>query len=351
MVVGIALDKSQDSSENKIEMTQQFVNTITASKEEAVNSYYNITNQGKSIFQLARKTSTTTDRSPYYMHMKVIVISDKLSSLNLMKLTDMLLRDHEVRRTVQVLFIRGNAKKVLETKLEKREIPSLNIFGTTKNDYKTSEMPHYMTLGNMSQYLTNGTSFLVQKINLTENGVSLHGSAVISGKKKMCIGWLNEDETSGINWILGTQKGVRGGILYMTDQKSKEPIVYEIDRIKTKIKPVIAGDHISFHVSINSEGRLSENWTSGDAFEPDFINKVNQMAEEKMSLIIRKALAKTKDHYKVDVAGFGTQLKIHDYAVWKKYKNNWDEKFSESEIDVDVKVKISGYGSRGKHTK
>ncbi|MCP3772974.1 Ger(x)C family spore germination protein [Paenibacillus sp. MZ04-78.2] len=348
MVVGIALDKAESSSENEIIMTQQFVNTTKGGKEETVKAYNNITGQGKSIFQIIRETSNRTDKSPYFMHLKVIVISDKLAStLDLTDLTDLFLRDHEVRRTVQILFVPGNARKVLEMKSDKKGIPSIVLWGTTKNDYKTSEMPRLVTLGDLSENLTAKKSFLAQKLIPLREEVKLRGAAVISGKKKTCIGWLSADETSGINWILGTRHGSRGGIVKIVDENSRKELVYEIDYIRSKIVPVVKRDRLSFRVSIDSEGYLGENWTKESSFEQDFIHKVNQLTAKQIKHLVLKALNKTKDTYKVDVAGFAEQLKIHNYNTWKQYKDDWDEKFSETKVDVDVKVSTRGFGTRG----
>lgn len=346
MVVGIAIDKSTDTSE--LEMTQQFVNTIIGQKKESAKSYYNVTTRGTNVMNMIRDTSRLNARSPYYTHLKVILISNDIaSSLSLLDLMDLFNKDHEVRRTVQILFIDGSAKQALEMKMKNHEIPSLALLGMTMNDYKTSEIPPVVTLGDMSIHLSAKESFLAQFIRKNNTGVNFEGAAVISGTRNRLIGRLTTEETMGINLLTGTHNGSRGGIVSVKNKNGKE-IVYDIRRVRTRIKPVVKGEQISFRVEIKSDGHLSENWTDTDVLDKQGLEEFNQLVAGEMERLVLKALDKTKTKYKADVAGFGQRLKIREYATWKKVEGDWDEVFSKSDIDVDVNVITRDYGAKGR---
>lgn len=348
MIAGIGLDQGEDSANHRIKMTQQFVNTTLGSKEGVIRGYFNLTDEGSNIFEIIRRTSTRTDRSPYYTHLKVIILSDKItSSAQLLDLMNFFQRDHEMRRTVRLYFSKGPAITVLEKSTENKEIPAFNIFYKSRNHYKTLEMPRQVTLGEMSVYLSSGQSFLVQVIDHS-NGSEMQGAAVVSGKKKRLIGWLNKQEVSGINFILGTKHGSRGGVLTVTDEKTKKELIYEVNHIDTKIKPHVDGGQITFHVSIDSEGRLGEDWTVNDALDEDFIKKADEMVAGEVKHLAEQAIAKIKDTYKVDVAGFGEQFRIKNYKEWKKVKDDWDDAFSRSNVEIEAKVHIREFGSKGR---
>lgn len=348
MIAGIALDQGEDTSSHRIKMTQQFVNTTLGSKEGVTKGYFNLTDEGSNIFEVIRRTSTRTDRSPYYTHLKVIVLSDKVTSAaQLLDLMNFFQRDHEMRRTVRLYFSKGPAITVLEKSTENKEIPAFNIFYKSRNHYKTLEMPRQITLGEMSVNLSSQLSFLVQVIDLS-NGSEMQGAAVVSGKKKRLIGWLNKEEVSGINWVLGTKSGSKGGVMTVADKKTKKDMIYEVDHISTKIEPKVEGEQITFHVSIDSEGRLGEDWTVNDALDEDFIKKTDELIADEVKRVAEQAVAKIKDTYKVDVADFGEQLRIKDYKQWKKVKNDWDEAFSRSNVEIEAKVHIREFGSKGR---
>lgn len=348
MVAGIALDQGDDTSNHRIEMTQQFVNTTIGSKEGVVKGYFNLTDEGSNIFEVIRRTSTRTDRSPYYTHLKVIVLSDKItSSAHLLDLMNFFQRDHEMRRTVRVYFSKGPAITVLEKKTENNEVPSFNIFYKSRNHYKTLEMPRQVTLGEMSVNLSSQQSFLVQVIGLL-NGSEMQGAAIVSGKKKRLVGWLTKEEVSGVNWVLGTKNGSSGGVMTVTDKKTKKDLIYEVNHITTKIKPQVNGEQITFHVAIDSEGRLGEDWTVNDALDEKFIKKTDELVADEIKHIAEQGIAKIKDTYKVDVAGFGEALRIKNYKEWKKVKDDWDEAFSRSNVEIEAKVHIREFGSKGR---
>jgi spore germination protein len=54
-----------------------------------------------------------------------------------------------------------------------------------------------------------------------------------------------------------------------------------------------------------------------------------------------------QQNYKVDVAGFGNELRIEHPSVWKKVKADWDQTFSEVPITYSVDLTITEYGSAG----
>ncbi|MEJ9306965.1 Ger(x)C family spore germination C-terminal domain-containing protein, partial [Priestia megaterium] len=99
---------------------------------------------------------------------------------------------------------------------------------------------------------------------------------------------------------------------------------------------------------IESEGRLSENWVvSGNPFKNQFLQKVQKNSEKKVEHLVKNTVEKMQKEYKVDVAGFGNQLRIKRPRVWMRVKDNWDQTFSEVPINYDVKLMIKDYGASG----
>lgn len=50
---------------------------------------------------------------------------------------------------------------------------------------------------------------------------------------------------------------------------------------------------------------------------------------------------------KVDVAGFGDELRIRYPHVWDNVKNDWDRTFSNVPITYNVKITVKEYGTKG----
>lgn len=351
MVVGLAIDKGKGKQKDKIIITNQFVNTIRGKKEEAaVHQSYNLESAEKTVYEVAKYMSTLTDNTPYYTHLKVIVISEDIaSSVDLMDIINWFLRDRQLRRTINIVIAKGSAKEIVKKKTEKGEIPSIEIWGATKNYNDTKKIPIFLTIGEMGINMTQAKSFIVQRIEPQNKWVKLSGAAVISGKERKLVGWLDDKDMGGLKFLLGGKKAAGSGVIPVTDKETKKPIVYEYKKIKTIIKSIGKGDQIAFEVKITSEGLIDEDWTpTEDAFKEAYIKKVEKMVEEEVKANVESTLNKMQKNLKADVFGFGTRLKIQDYKTWKKLKNNWDQAFSKASINVSVKIHIREFGGKGK---
>jgi spore germination protein len=367
LVVGVAFDKPKsmkgkekeekesadykERKEHRMSMTNQFVVPKAMGKKDSGASssqkaYTNISSEGDTVFQIIRQIATTSSRAAYYKHLKVFIISDNIArTINMQNLLNVFLRDPEVGRDIKMMIAEGNAKKILEVKPIKEDLPAMALLSLMKNEYKTSRMAPEMTLGDMSKKMAVKSSFIMPRVIAYGKNVQMAGAAVIKGKTNTLIGWLGEEETEGVNWLSGKAKG---GTVEAVDEKTKEMIVYEIDNIKSKIKPKVEGEKISFDVDIESDGELAEDWIiSDDAFKETFINKAEESVKKEILPMIRQGLRKTQNEFKVDVVGFGKKLSIKYPQVWEKVKDNWDEEFSKIPVKINVKINILQFGRKG----
>ncbi|MET3290872.1 UNVERIFIED_CONTAM: spore germination protein [Brevibacillus sp. OAP136] len=351
MVVGVAIDKGKGKQKNRIVITNQFVNTLTGKKEEAtVHRAYNLESAEKNVYETAKYMSTLTDNTPYYTHLKVIVISEDIaSSVDLMNLINWFLRDRQLRRTINIVIAKGSAKEILKKETEKGEIPSIEIWGTTKNYKDTAKIPIFLTIGEMGMNMTQKKSYLIQLIEPQKKWVKLSGAAVISGKERKLIGWLNDQDMFGLKFLQGGKKAAGSGVIPVIDPETKNPIVYEYKKIKSTINPIGKGDQLAFDVKITSECLIDEDWNPNeDAFKEAHIKKAEKLIESQVKVNVEKCLAKMQKKLKADVVGFGTRLKIQDYKTWKRLRDNWDQEFSKASINVSVKIHVREFGGKGK---
>ncbi len=308
--------------------------------------YSNVINEGETIFEIIRELSTRVARPPNYEHLKVIVISEEIArSTDLRDIINFFLRNPESRRTIKMLIAKGKARETFEKKPPIMANPALKMAKMIENTRKTLRMAPEMTLGDMSEKLTSETSFVMQRVVTSKTGTKIAGATVINGKTHKMVGWLGEDEMEGLNWMSGKGKA---GIVKGTDQKTGKTMVYEVGKMRSRIKPKVQGNNISFTVDIETEGSLREDWLEpGNAFKENLIKRAEKAAEMEIKRLTQKALTKTQKKFKVDVAGFGKQLSIYYPKVWKEVKKDWDKHFSKIPVDINVKVQISEFGTRG----
>ncbi|AJS61483.1 spore gernimation protein GerC [Paenibacillus sp. IHBB 10380] len=363
--VGLALDVGEESEleqelaeegdsypkKDLITVTIQTVPVLKGKKEQQMGSsksssmYLNTEETGDSIFQLYRQYSLRRYRPIIGHHLKVIVISSELSrKMDLDKLLKFILRDNDIRPSCLVLISDGKASEALNSS-QSGDIPSFHLRSMVENQFRNNKILAPMILTKLDGIMNSGSSFVLQNLVSAKGETEFAGAGIIKGKINKWIGTLNEHEVEGLTWIKGE---IKGGVIKAYD-KSGEVLAYEIKSAKTKIKSKVQGNDISFHVSIQSEGRLIENWdTEQVPTDNEFLKEAEGYFEQELKDTLHKTVHKLQEDYRVDVAGFRDKLRIQHPKVWKKVKKEWDETFSQSDITYDVNLKITDFGSSAK---
>nr|WP_019420318.1 Ger(x)C family spore germination C-terminal domain-containing protein [Paenibacillus sp. OSY-SE] len=98
-------------------------------------------------------------------------------------------------------------------------------------------------------------------------------------------------------------------------------------------------------MQIESDGRIGEQWTSGNDFDNRFIRQVEADTVKRVKQRIGKMLHKVQKEYCADVIGLGEQVRIHYPRVWEKIKGDWDDIFADASIRYSVKAKVKEFGT------
>ncbi|MEI7024845.1 Ger(x)C family spore germination protein [Paenibacillus sp. y28] len=351
IVLGIGIDLLEGTKDAspQLAMVHHFAlpNQFSESaSSKAQKDYINMSSSGPIIFDNIRELSTRSARPPSYEHLRIIVISDEAArAFDLKKVINFFLRNTETRRSIRVVLSHGKASQVF-TKAKSMKNPAMELRELTDNYRKSLRIPPGLTLGNMSEHLTGERSFVIQGVAGLKEESKLTGAAVISGRSSRMIGWLNETETIGLNWIVEKERS--NGIVEGTEPQSGAMFGYEVRNMSSRIEPLVDGEQISFRVKIKTSGKLREDWAiPGDAFDTAFVERTEEAAAAQIKQMAEKALARTQQQYKADVAGFGKRLSITHPKVWKQVQEDWEERFSRMPVAIDVKVDIQEFGTRG----
>lgn len=359
--VGIAVDLAKESkAETRLEeqggitavqplitATIQFVPLKSVSgpqqdEDNGMKKYLNVSETGDSVFEIIRQYSARRDRAVIGHHLKVFIISQALAEqMEVGKVLDFMLRDNDIRPSCFVFLSRSDADEALNSS-QPDEIPSFSLRDMVRNKFRNNQIMNEVTFTNIDQYLYSQQSFILQNIAAYDGESEFAGAGIIKGSTGKWIGNLSQDEVGSISWIQGNSSG---GLLKSKNDRN-ETIIYEIKTSKSKITPKVEGEHITFHVDISSEGRLTENWDREiDASRIVFLREAEDIFEETLENMLQGLIQKLQNEFQVDVAGFGRRLSITHPKVWKKVKEDWDEVFSRSTVDFTVKLKITDYGS------
>ncbi|MBD1382203.1 Ger(x)C family spore germination protein [Metabacillus arenae] len=329
---------------NLITLTDQIIlpEVTVAEGPPSQKPYQNVSHTGDSIHEMLRENRLERNSVTSH-HLKAIVIGEGIArKISIQNLINQLLRDNVSRRSSLLLIAKGKASETLET--QGKEIPGEQLKEIATNE--STKLLQMVTIGDASSKMASNRSFLLQSVVKEKEENKFAGAAIIQGKTKKLVGFLSEEEIGGISWI--TAKG-KGGLVKTYDEEKKQLIVYEILSMKSRIKPMVQGNEISFDVKIKSEGRITEDWLyPGNAIDNDrFLKAAEKEVEGKVRRMVEETLTKIQKEYEADVAGFGTQLGIHYPRVWEKVEKDWDKEFSQVPVNLNVKINIKTYSAKG----
>ncbi|MGG6310266.1 Ger(x)C family spore germination protein [Paenibacillus macerans] len=365
MYIGLALDEGKPTAverelekqegdypkRNLITATIQIVPMRTAggdnqqSEKGKAIEFLNTSETGDSLLEIMRQYSLRRERTVIGHHLKVIIVATELArKQSVDKLMDFVLRDNDIRPSCIVLLSRGLARDTLET-AHPGETPAFKLRDMLRGRFRTSKIMKEVNLTMLDERLGSKQSFLLQEVAAGASETKFSGAGIIKGETGKWIGSLDETDVESIAWIQGD---VDGGAIKSYDWRN-EPITYEIEDVKSQITPRIQEDRLSFHVNIESEGRLIENWDAQeDPSKTDFLEKAEKVFEKRLNQMLETAMHKMQSKYRTDVAGFGDRLNIVHPKYWKKVEDHWDDVFSNTPVTFDIKFTITDYGASRK---
>lgn len=357
MEIGAALDKPKTSTlssnrrnkeQNQIKLTLQNISpTQLPSESDQGNKkkkYQNLTGVGDSVLEIFREFSLKNDSPPYGQHLKVLVIGEELlKEKNLQIFLSLFNRSLEVRDSCILLIAKGEAAKTLKISTD---IPAFTLIGIGENESHSANLLPITTTGKAERSMANKDNMAIQSVSTKNGKIKFNSAALIKGGVNRLVGYLDEDEVKGLNMLTGD---IKGGILKGKDPKTKGLIAYNISSVKSSITPYIEGNHLSFDISIRSVGRLNEDGVhAGNAFSNKFIHRAELAVKEETERLLNQTLTRLQKQQKLDVAGFGEQVRIHYPKQWNHLKRNWDKYFSEASIKLNVSITVEDYMIKGK---
>ncbi|MCT2196974.1 Ger(x)C family spore germination protein [Paenibacillus sp. MB22_1] len=309
------------------------------------SEFLNMSETGDSLFEIMRQYSLRLKRAVIGQHLKVIVVSTELvRQQSIDKLMDFVLRDNDTRPSCIVLLSKGKARKTLEM-THSGDPPAFKLRDMLQERFRTGKIMNEVNLTELNERLGTKQSFLLQEVSKYGGETKFTGAGIIKGSTGKWIGTLDQTDVESIAWIQGD---VEGGVIKSYDWRN-ETITYEVEDEKTQITPRIEEGRLSFHVKIESEGRLIENWDlEEDPSKTEFLEKAKKIFEKRLNQMLETTMHKMQSEYKTDVAGFGNRLRITHPKYWKEVESHWDDVFSRTPVTFDIDFTITDYGASKK---
>lgn len=292
----------------------------------------------ESITEATRDMALRFNRDLFFEHMRIIVIGEDAARQGLRQVINPFIRQTYFNRRSRIAIAEGSAKKILEVEPWVEKIGAEYL----QTIYAKVEFTGEFVDGDFGDFIDQIHAFsgnaLVSKIAPREEEVYIGGAAVIKDYK--LVGWLSEEETQGVNFMLGE---MRGGSIVVDDPKTTDKATFSILRAQRKIYLVSTEPTFHFNVKIEVEGDITE-VTEGRRIEDYEIQQIQILVAEKIKEQVNKGVSKLQKDYRVDLVRLNDYLYKYHHRIWDEYKDEWEEAFETAQISVDVDVQVQNFG-------
>ncbi|WEG17968.1 Ger(x)C family spore germination protein [Alkalihalophilus pseudofirmus] len=357
----LALAMGIDKSDDQYKLTVQVVQP----QEVKEPSYYvpvtTYTAQAGSIFEALRKITLESPRKISVPHLRILVLSEDLAEEGIAEVLEMITRDHAYRPDFYTVVSRGNsAEEVLSVMTRLERIPANKLFSSLV----TSETQWAPTVGIQIDKLIRELSSESKQAVLTgikiegdpESGstkqtveqieplTSLIYTDVAVFKKDKLVGWLNENESKGYNYILGNVQSTVGGAMCPEDKEGEA--IIEVIRTSSEIKGKIENDQPNIDINLKLEGNIGELKCDIDISNEHVLKELEELSENRLKDMLLTTIHTVQADYNSDIFGFGDVLHRSNPDKWKEIEGAWeDEGFQEVNVNVSVECNYNHTGT------
>lgn len=309
---------------------------------------------GRTMTEAARNATKEVSRRLYYAHTNVVVVSEELAKdrTQFLNLLDSFARDPEFRTTTEILVARdASAEEIVTTLTILDKLPVSKITKEIKSTEAMKGENFSISIddlidgivGSGKEPVLNGYQLIGMKeeANKAENlqktttdaFLTADGLAVI--KDGALIDWIESKKSRGVLWVLDKAKSTD---ITLKWKGKKNALSIVPIRSKTKVSTIFKQGKPVINIKIENEGWLSEANTAIDLMDPKTIGKIEKLTEKAIKKEVQISVKEAK-RLKCDIFGFGDVVHKANPDLWKKLERDWNNYFS----DLEVNVKVDSY--------
>lgn len=308
---------------------------------------------GKTISEAARSLVQLASRQIYVGHLRVLIFGEELAREGIGHLLDVFSRYPELRIDFFLMVAKGTeAANVLNVLEHQEKIPFLHLhrsltaaerlwaptnginlddlIGALRSEGRNPVLTTVELRGPVSE--GNDLSNL-QKVSPPAR-LAVNGLAAF--KKDRLVGYLNEEESKGYNFIDNhvtrtmeqiSCKGGRAGV--------------ELMGVDSVVKGEYReGEKPRIHINIEAQGEVNEVSCDVDLSDPHTLSEFEREVERGIEHKIRNVIKKTQTEMKSDIFGFGEKIRRANPQAWKKLKQRWEQEYPHLPVTVKVIVEL-----------
>lgn len=316
--------------------------------------------EGDTVLDAFRNLGSISPKRPYLPHNRFYLFGESLlREIGILPVIDFLSRNSEPRLTAQIVVAKGaTARDLLQAEFSDTAMPSESAQKIMLYLHSTRGTIPEITLREFQDRVESegiepialGAELIRLEPDISIEGeltrkeikstARLGGTAIFKGN--YLVGWLDDLETRGLNWVLGKVKGAQ--VVFPQPGFEDKLATVEILRSSSKFKVEVQEGKIRANVEIDTVGNLGCVQEPVDLVQqPEIWTQLEKGLEKAIKDEVMHTAAKLQQ-IGADAIGFGQNIFRRKPKEWAKLKDQWDEMFPTVEVHVKVKASLRTTG-------
>ncbi|WP_226003295.1 Ger(x)C family spore germination protein [Paenibacillus sp. BJ-4] len=362
--LGIAIGIGVDMEGEQYQVTAQVViPSAVASKSATSGGSPVVTYQATAptIQEAIQKMTDTSPRSIYLSHIRMLILGEAYARKGISDVIEALMREPFTRSDFYIATAKNNkASTILKIPTALEKLPANKMFASLDTLTKTwapatkvtmdqllsnladpdiqSTLPALEAIGSIESSIDKGvedTSSISPKTTLRFSGIGVL-------KKDRLLGWLNEQDSKGFNYIRNEVETTTGH----ADCEGGGNIALLTLNSDTKNKVIIRDGEPVIVISVTNNSTVREvNCQHMKLSSMADIKEIEAASNEKIVEILKHSVETVRREFKSDIFGFGQLIYQSNPELWKRMKETKENPFMDLQIEYKAETKIQKIGT------
>ncbi|SHH47172.1 Ger(x)C family spore germination protein [Tepidibacter thalassicus] len=309
---------------------------LKTEKAEAT-SVYKLLSYGKN-FEQARINYDSVNPFPVFLGAtRLVVFGTNFAKEGIEPYLNRIDKFYDYRKTILIVITRERPRKLFDIPVKKDISMGFLVEDILKSLIEKGRALN-INVGKILSYMAlKDVGYLLPYIGIEEGSVQYLGLAVMKDSK--LIGTIEQENTSGILYLLADKPKLTEVIILPNEEKNKYVIITSLR--KRKIKTEYKNNKVIINVNLDLEAQLQYQY-----YIASINDKKIKMLEDKLSKKIKNYIVNnfktSQKEFECDYFQFVKYFKADNPKIYKDI--NWKKEYLNSDINVNVRVKIKNLG-------
>lgn len=322
--------------------------------------YFVVWGQGHDLLDAAQELQTRLSRKIFLGHRRAIFIGERLAKHGLTHVLDEYTRNPDLRLRGDIFMVKDNtARAALLASHSFERLPAL----ADVKALKTTGGPSDVTLRDFLISASSETSIPTMQVielgtseNESGNGEgSEKGNSAQKGDRKIVgtaffdkhlrlMGFLPLKEAILRQWMIG---GLSHQFVTSFIPQGGGYVTLDALHLHSSIQPVLAGNQLTFFVTLTGRGTMRENETNLDLTQSQNLRLIETYLNQDTAQSAQRLIEKMQTRYQADIFGFDQSVHRKYPQAWKTLRKKWPDHFASARVVVSAKLIIKRGGLTG----